>query len=151
MDKRGRHEPGNKTPEEAVSLVKDHIGRFPQYESHYSRGDNPHRKYLSPDLPSSKMYSMYKETSSEPVSEWIYRKIFTENFNLLFGRYVPLSLLLPISTSLPLPLPLPFVAYPPPPPPPPPHLSLFPPSSLSLSLMLFLHTSSYSLSLQAKN
>ena len=58
MDKRGRHEPGNKTPEETISYVKQHIASFPQYESHYSRTDNPNRKYLSPDLTVSKMHSM---------------------------------------------------------------------------------------------
>ena len=90
MDKRGRHEPGNKTPEEAICYVKQHIASFPQYESHYSRTDNPNRKYLSPDLTVSKMYSMYKATCTddgkEPVSEWVYRQTFNEHFNLCFGR-----------------------------------------------------------------
>ena len=90
LDKRGRHEPGSKTPEEAISYVKQHISSFPQYESHYSRTDNPNRKYLSPDLMVAKMYSMYKEKSAndgkEPVSEWLYRRVFSENFNLAFGR-----------------------------------------------------------------
>ena len=90
MDKRGQHEPGNKTPEEAISYVDQHIASFPHYDSHYSRTDNPSRKYLSPDLTVSKMYSMYKgkcaDDGKEPVSEWLYRKTFNENFNLSFGR-----------------------------------------------------------------
>ena len=96
MDKRGRHEPGNKTPEEDICSVKEHITSFPQYESHYSRNDNPNRKFLSPDLKISKMYSMYKakcvSDGNKTVSEWIFRKTFNENFNLTFGRYVLLPL-----------------------------------------------------------
>ena len=90
MDKWGRHEPGNKTPKETISYVKQHIASFPQYVSHYSRTDNPNRKYLSPDLTVSKMHSMYKEKCAndgkEPVSDWLYRKVFNENFNVVFGR-----------------------------------------------------------------
>lgn len=91
MDLRGRHEPANKTGEDQLTYVKNHISSFPQYGSHYSRSDNPHRKYLSPDLSVSKMYVLYKELCEEeggtdPVSEWIYRKTFNESFNLTFGR-----------------------------------------------------------------
>ena len=70
MDKRGRHEPGNKTPEEAVSLVKDHISCFPQYESHYSRGDNPHRKYLSPHLENVQHVQGNLERTCKRVDLW---------------------------------------------------------------------------------
>ena len=33
---------------------------FPSYESHYLRNDNPHRKYLAPNLNMSIMYDLYK-------------------------------------------------------------------------------------------
>ena len=48
MDLRGCHEPGNKTEADQLTFVKNHICSFPQYGSHYSQSDNPHRKYLSP-------------------------------------------------------------------------------------------------------
>ena len=86
-DQRGRHEPPNKTPPEKLELVKEHIESFPAYESHYSRKDNPNRKYLSPSLSISKMY-FCSDRRSEPVSEWKYRQIFNTHFNYTFGRYV---------------------------------------------------------------
>ena len=89
-DARGHHEPGNKTTEDDLSVVKQHIESFPQYRSHYSRSDNPNRKYLSPMLTISKMYSLYQEDCDQNmrarVSEWIYRKTFNKCFNLSFGR-----------------------------------------------------------------
>ena len=88
MDQRGRHEPKNKTPQSAIDEVKAHISSFPKYRSHYSRRDNPNKQYLSPDLSISKMYSLYKEKVSNPVSKWIYHKVFNESFKLSFGRYV---------------------------------------------------------------
>ena len=91
LDTRGRHEPPNKTSEDKA-FIRQHIESFPVYESHYSRSDNPHRRYLSPELSQAKMYHLYKEKCNEngcrPVSDWVYRKIFCEEFNLSFGRYV---------------------------------------------------------------
>ena len=92
LDKRGRHEPPNKTSQEDLDVISQHIESFPVYESHYSRSDNPNRKYLSPDLTVAKMYNLYKERclpeGKRAASEWIYRKHFNENYNLSFGRYV---------------------------------------------------------------
>ena len=89
-DQRGRHQPVNKTSEDVLASVKRHIESFPRYESHYSRSDNPHRRYLSPDLNLAKMYTLYvqecQDDGAAPVSDWIYRKVFNENFNLSFGR-----------------------------------------------------------------
>ena len=77
-DKRGRHEPKNKTSEAKIKIVKEHIESFPKYCSHYSRQDNPNRSYLSPGLSLTKMYTLYKEKCAEDdqVSEWVYRKVF---------------------------------------------------------------------------
>ena len=92
LDRRGRHEPPNKTTADDLALIRQHIESFPVYVSHYSRNDNPNRHYLSPDLSVSKMYHLYKEkcttAESRAVSEWVFRKFFNENFNLSFGRYV---------------------------------------------------------------
>jgi len=60
-DMRGHHTPANKTSETDVDLVKEHILSFPQYQSHYSRADNRHTKYLSPELSNPKIYFLYKE------------------------------------------------------------------------------------------
>lgn len=91
-DQRGRHEPGNKTKPEVINHIKAHISSFPQYKSHYSRADNPHRQFLSPHLTLQKLYLLYKEKceaeGTRVASDWIYRKVFNESFNLSFGRYV---------------------------------------------------------------
>ena len=83
--------PANKTPQEKLQFVRQHIEQFPRYESHYSRNDNPHRFFLSPSLSVTKMYHLYKdqcaETGKEYVSEW-YREVFNTEFNLSFGRCV---------------------------------------------------------------
>ena len=82
----------NKTPTEKVELVKEHIASFPATFSHYSRAENPNQKYLSSQLSLLKMYLLYKEMcsskSQEPVTEWVYRKVFNEEFKLSFGRFV---------------------------------------------------------------
>ena len=74
-DQRGRH-PANKTRDADTDLIKEHIQSFPQYHSHYSRANNPHRIYLSPELTISKMYVLYKERcvgkEKTPQSEWVY-------------------------------------------------------------------------------
>jgi hypothetical protein len=57
-DERGRHEPSNKNPPDKLQLVKENIQSFPAYESHYSRNDNPHCKFLLPTLSISKMYQL---------------------------------------------------------------------------------------------
>ena len=92
MDGRGKHEPPNKTTEEDKEAVRQHIATFPTYESHYSRTDNHNRRYLSPYLTVTKMYQLYREQCTQNacrhVSEWVFRKIFKEEFNLSFGRYV---------------------------------------------------------------
>ena len=86
MDQRGHHIPSNKTSEDDITIVKQHIDSFPKYQSHYCRNDSPHRMYLSPELTIVKMYNLYKQQHvDDAVSEWVYRKIFNECFNLTFG------------------------------------------------------------------
>ena len=86
IDQRGRRIPTNKTSDEQIRLVKEHINSFPKYQSHYSRSQSPHRMYLSPELTIVTMYNMYKQNhGGDSVSEWVYRKTFNERFNLSFG------------------------------------------------------------------
>lgn len=90
QDQRGRHTPANKTREEDLAVIRQHISSFPKYKSHYSRADSPQREYLSPDLSTAKMYALYREfctsEGKQPLSEWMYRKVFNEEYNLAFGR-----------------------------------------------------------------
>lgn len=87
-DLRGKHKPINKTPEEKVQNVFNHINSFPAYTSHYTRSHNPNRKYLDSSLNIRLMYNLYKEQclqeNCNPVSEAIYRNIFHRDFNLHF-------------------------------------------------------------------
>ena len=94
-DCRGKHE--NRPyaiSDEAKDKVREHIKSFPHRQSHYSRASNSKRAYLDEGLSISRMYLMYLEkyepqiegTETKPeVKEWLYRKIFNENFNLSFG------------------------------------------------------------------
>ena len=94
-DGRGKH---SNRPHAIQSEVKDgireHIRSFPKRTSHYSRSDNSKRAYLAENLSISRMYRLYldkhepqiKESGAKPqVKEWLYRKIFNEEFNLSFG------------------------------------------------------------------
>ena len=89
-DQRGKHPPANKTSDGVIDGIKAHINSFPHYKSHYSRKDNPHKKFLSPHLNVKKMYRLYKEKCEEDdtraASEWVYRRVFNESFNLSFGK-----------------------------------------------------------------
>ena len=75
QDQRGHHEPKNKTDATKLNIIDEHIESFPQYTSHYSRHDNPHRRYLSPELSITKMYELYREFCTEnghtPVTETV--------------------------------------------------------------------------------
>ena len=78
-----------KTSEVQVDQVIEHIQMFPSESSHYSRNQNPNRKYLSSLLTVNKMYDEYKIWCTSKnyiaVSVGMYRKIFTTRFNLGFG------------------------------------------------------------------
>ena len=87
---RGKHKNRpNKLPEERRQLVHEHIQMFPTESSHYSRHDNPARKYLPATLSINAMYDEYKkwveEKGLDPVSSSTYRTIFCNDFNLGFG------------------------------------------------------------------
>ncbi|XP_046684661.1 uncharacterized protein LOC124370420 [Homalodisca vitripennis] len=89
-DKRGKKIPPNKTNPEKLEFVKEHIMKFPRYTSHYSRQQNPNKKYLNPGLNVKKMYDFYKELckekAKEPLTLPYYRYVFNTKFNLSFHR-----------------------------------------------------------------
>ena len=91
-DKRGKHEPHNKTTKNAMELVQKHIESFPVVEGHYTRKDS-NRKYLGADLNITRMYQLYLEQckveipEKDIVSQSVYRKVFNEEYN--FSFHVP--------------------------------------------------------------
>ena len=95
-DNRGLH--GSRphaTRDEVKAQVREHIESFPARESHYSRQDNLKRRYLPESLSISRMYRLFleqyepevnEEDGKKPcVKEWLYRKVFNEEYNIGFG------------------------------------------------------------------
>lgn len=74
-DKRGKSEPANKTKPESLLNVKNHILSFPSYKSHYTRRTND-KRYLPSFLNLTIMFSLYKETTENPVSRFVYEREF---------------------------------------------------------------------------
>ena len=68
---------------EKLVMVRNHIKSFPVVESHYCRAKS-NKEYLDGSL--TKMYDLYKFTDENPVKENIYRKVFNEEFILLFFK-----------------------------------------------------------------
>ena len=101
-DKRKGRAPKNLTDAEVAEMIENHIGlrSFPKMSSLYSRLENPHRRYLNPNVGSIRnMWIMFLE-KHEPeqarnvknnmkyvglYKEWLYRSIFLHKFNLSIG------------------------------------------------------------------
>ena len=87
-DKRGNHVPKNKTPVDVLRFVRAYIESFPTEKSHYSRNENPDKKYLPPDLSIRKMYELYTEKCiqewKQQVKENVYRTVFNNEYNFSF-------------------------------------------------------------------
>uniref|UniRef100_A0A8D8QTT3 Uncharacterized protein n=1 Tax=Cacopsylla melanoneura TaxID=428564 RepID=A0A8D8QTT3_9HEMI len=86
-DKRGRHDPGNKIPQEAREYIKEHINSIPKVPSHYCRA-NSSCEYFPSDLNLTKLYELYVDKCSEDNVEkqkfWYYRDVFLSDFNIKF-------------------------------------------------------------------
>ncbi|XP_028166463.1 uncharacterized protein LOC114357160 [Ostrinia furnacalis] len=86
-DNRGIASGGNnRTSEENIKKIVDHINSFPKYISHYCRGKTNSR-YLNTDLNLFKMYDLFKlkhSTEENLPTLATYKKIFYEKFNLKF-------------------------------------------------------------------
>ena len=87
-DRRGKGPSANKTSPEKIAEVKNFIEKFPAYESHYALHKSTNRKYMAPDLNIIKLYTLYTEQVTNPVSSFVFRKIFNEEFNLSFHSLV---------------------------------------------------------------
>ena len=91
-DERGKHKSRpHSVPDEVKEKIREHIKLFPRRKSHYSRSSNRKREYLDEGLSISRMYRLYLEKhepgagATPQAKEWLYRKIFNEEFNLSFG------------------------------------------------------------------
>ena len=89
IDCRGNHDTRpRKISDESCQCVQDHLSSFPRYISHYSRRDNPNRRYLQGVSSVSEMYSLYVsqcvDSSTVAVKEHVDRDIFNFDFNLSF-------------------------------------------------------------------
>lgn len=92
-DSRGKHNNRpNRVDESIKDQVREHILSFPSQESHYSRSNNKMRRYLPEGLSIAQMYVEKYEydpgnsNGKQPqVKEYLYRKIFNEEFNFGFG------------------------------------------------------------------
>ncbi|KAJ8872292.1 hypothetical protein PR048_025895 [Dryococelus australis] len=86
--RRGKHENRNCIPKGLIKDVKEHIKWFPVSETHYARGDNPHKRNLNPSLVWLKCTISTKKNVCLKISnlwgEHIYRKVFKNDFNLSF-------------------------------------------------------------------
>lgn len=84
MDRRGKVQGGaNKINNVKLQEIKTHINKLPRYKSHYRRAESD-SEYLPPEMTLQKMYDLYTEETSEPVSFSTYRRIFLKHFNLKF-------------------------------------------------------------------
>ena len=90
-DNRGKHKNRpHSISDELKAQVRDHINSFPSRESHYSRQDNRKMKYLNKGLSIARMHCLYlqkyePDRQEKQPPEWLYRKIFNEDFNISFG------------------------------------------------------------------
>ena len=86
-DRRGRHPPGVKRPDDNKAFIINHINKFPRVPSHYCRKDT-NKEYLPGDVNLQTMYDLYAEECQELgiVTEkiWLYRQIFNTKFNISF-------------------------------------------------------------------
>jgi len=86
----GHHSNHPKTSDQDKNNIRNHIKMFPFKESHYSRNKTNKKYFLNPDLSISRMYDLYKNHCTENhfniLSEFMYRKIFVEEFNLAFKK-----------------------------------------------------------------
>ncbi|KAK4327432.1 hypothetical protein Pmani_002096 [Petrolisthes manimaculis] len=65
VDQRGASASVNKTHEDVLQIVQDHVRSLPTCSSHYSRAKSRHRVYLPPGYSHRKCYDLYKHQCEE--------------------------------------------------------------------------------------
>lgn len=88
-DKRGHKEPPNKTPEEVINKIREHIQEFLKENDCYKKGKKG-KKVVGSNLSISKMYSLLVEaekkagTPEEKIpKKWLYHKVFNDYFGVV--------------------------------------------------------------------
>ena len=88
-DRRGSHEPHNKSSFTTIDVIREHIKSFPVTPSHYTRKCT-NKKYLGTNLNLSLMYRLFVEYLKEKGNreniprQSLYDKVFRRDFNLSF-------------------------------------------------------------------
>ncbi|GAB0098363.1 hypothetical protein DMENIID0001_140850 [Sergentomyia squamirostris] len=80
IDLRGRHRPGNKTPEHIRNFAKDFIDSIPAFESNYSR-EKSKKKYLKPGVTIEELYKQYVKLCQESNTKSLHKKVFNTLLN----------------------------------------------------------------------
>lgn len=86
-DKRGKHANRNRTDEEILNSVRNHINSIPRVDSHYVRKDTK-REFIDGGLTIADMHRHYSAERSainkQPASYDRYARIFNTEFNIGF-------------------------------------------------------------------
>lgn len=90
-DGRGQHSNRPHKIDDGIrQSIRDHIARFPTYETHYGRRQgNTTSRYLDPALSIASMYRAFRDDQRNAgrtiPKKWLYSHIFKTEFNLSFG------------------------------------------------------------------
>ena len=88
-DERGRHEPSNKTGEDIIKAIDDHIMSANPTCSHYRRKHAPQRFYLPSELKATTLHRYFKET----YPEWnVHYDIYRQRIKALNISFAKLGL-----------------------------------------------------------
>jgi NAD-dependent dihydropyrimidine dehydrogenase PreA subunit len=87
-DKRGKHEPSNKLPEEKLDIIRNHIESFRHLNISPNKKKKNGRIVLPAEYNIRKMFQMYQEyciaNGDEAQKEHTYRRIFNMEYNIVF-------------------------------------------------------------------
>lgn len=87
LNTRGRHISGNKSPEDVLNDIREHIQSIPRIESHYCRASTT-REYVDGSRSLTSIYEDYKSNMVErrrPFGQLpVFRMIFNTEFNISF-------------------------------------------------------------------
>ena len=88
QDKRGTRT-SIRIKDDKRKIIRDHINMFPRVPSHYCKSSSS-KEYLERTLSLCKMYDLYIQYCNEnkliPEKQWLYYKMFNEEFNIGFHK-----------------------------------------------------------------